>query len=96
VVDLEITAPANAMGAIASDLSGKRGQVLDTQMISGDMVLIRAKAPLSEMNSYSAQIKSMTGGQGAYVMDYSHDERTPPNVQADIVAAFKPHAEDED
>lgn len=96
VVDLEITAPSSAMGSIASDLSGKRGQVLDTEMLPGDMVIIRAKAPLSEMNAYSAQIKSMTGGQGSYVMDYSHDERTPPNVQADIVAAFKPHAEDED
>ena len=96
VVDLEITAPASAMGAIASDLSGKRGQVLDTEMISGDMVLVRAKAPLSEMNSYSAQIKSMTAGQGSYVMDYSHDERTPPNVQAEIIAAFKPHSADDD
>ena len=96
VVDLEITAPASSMGAIASDLSGKRGQVLDTEMISGDMVLVRAKAPLSEMNSYSAQIKSMTGGQGSYVMDYSHDERTPPNVQAEIIAAFKPHSADDD
>lgn len=96
VVDLEITAPASSMGAIASDLSGKRGQVLDTEMISGDMVLVRAKAPLSEMNSYSAQIKSMTGGQGSYVMDYSHDERTPPNVQAEIIAAFKPHSAEDD
>jgi len=96
VVDLEITAPSSAMGGIASDLSGKRGQVLDTQILPGDMVIIKAKAPLSEMNAYSAQIKSMTGGQGSYVMDYSHDERTPPNVQAEIVAAYKPHPEDDD
>ena len=38
---------------------------------------------------------SMTGGQGSYVMNYSHDERTPPNVQQKIVATFKPRADEE-
>ena len=38
----------------------------------------------------SSQLKSITGGTGSYTMEYSHDERTPPNVQADVVKAFKP------
>ncbi|MDX2115823.1 MAG: elongation factor G [Planctomycetota bacterium] len=94
-VDIEITAPASSMGDITADLSGKRGQVQSTDYIAGDMCIIRAKAPLSEMNNYSGQLKSMTGGQGSFVMDYSHDERTPPNVQAEIVAQYKPHAEED-
>ncbi|MEZ6210091.1 MAG: elongation factor G [Phycisphaerales bacterium] len=94
-VEVEITAPNTSMGDITSDLSGKRGQIEDTQIIAGDLCMIRAKAPLSEMNNYSSQLKSMTGGQGSFVMDYSHDEQTPPNVQADIVAQFKPHEEED-
>ncbi len=94
-VEVEITAPNSSIGDITSDLSGKRGQIEDTQILAGDMCLIRAKAPLSEMNNYSSQLKSMTGGQGAFVMDYSHDEQTPPNVQAEIISQFKPKEEED-
>jgi len=94
-VDIEITAPATKMGDLAADLSGKRGQVVSTDYLPGDMCVIHAKAPLAEMNTYANTLKSLTGGQGAFVMDYSHDERTPPNVQADILAAYKPREEEE-
>lgn len=94
-VDVEISAPASSMGDIAADLSGKRGQVQSTDYLPGDLCVIHAKVPLSEMGTYSNTLKSMTGGQGSFVMDYSHDERTPPNVQADIVAAFKPRGDED-
>ena len=94
-VDVEVTCPAGNIGDIAADFSSKRGQVISTDMMPGDFALIHAKAPLAEMSTYTGQLKSITGGQGSFVMNYSHDERTPPNVQADIVAAFKPkHDED--
>lgn len=95
VVNVEITVPAHNMGDVAADLSGKRGQVQSTDYLPGDMCIIYAKVPLSEMGPYTNQLKSMTGGQGSFVMDYSHDERTPPNVQAQVVAAYKPKAEEE-
>jgi elongation factor G len=95
VCDVEITAPATSMGDIAADLAGKRGQVAGTVVLPGEMCLIEAKVPLAEMNAYSSRLKSMTAGQGAFTMDYSHDERTPPNVQADIIAAFSPEEEED-
>lgn len=95
ICDLEITAPQSAMGDITADLSGKRGHIIDTVILPGDMCTIRAKAPLAELNAYSNQLKSMTAGQGAYVMDYSHDEQTPPNVQQEIIASYKPHEEED-
>ncbi|MBN8645533.1 MAG: elongation factor G [Planctomycetes bacterium] len=94
-VDVEVTCQASKIGDITADFSSKRGQVLSTDMIPGDMAIIHAKVPLAEMGSYSGQLKSITAGQGAFTMNYSHSERTPPNVQADIVAAYKPkHEED--
>ncbi|MEM1165438.1 MAG: elongation factor G [Planctomycetota bacterium] len=85
IADIEVTAPNSAMGDITADLSGKRGQVGQTDMLPGDMCLIHAKVPLAEMNAYSAQLKSITAGQGSFVMDYSHDEPCPPNVQEQVV-----------
>ncbi len=94
-VDVEVTCPSKSIGDIAADFSSKRGQVLSTDMLPGDYALIHAKVPLAEMGSYSGQLKSITGGQGSFTMNYSHDERTPPSVQAEIVAAYKPKADEE-
>jgi elongation factor G len=93
-VSVEITAPSRYMGDITGDLSGKRGRVQSTDMVGADQCLIRATAPLGELQNYSNQLKSMTGGTGTFVMEYSHDEQTPAHIQADVVAAYKPHDED--
>ena len=94
-VRLEITIPAGKIGDISSDLSGRRGRIQGTDMLPGDLAVVQAEAPLSEVMSYANQLKSITGGAGSYVMEYSHDENAPPNVQAEVVAAFKPQ-DDED
>jgi elongation factor G len=94
-VKMEITVPARLIGDISSDLSGRRGRILGTDMLPGDQAIVTAEAPLSEVMSYASQLKSITGGAGSYTIEYSHDERTPPNVQAEVVAAYKPRAEEE-
>lgn len=94
-VNLEITAPSRYMGDIAGHLSTKRGRVQSSEVISGDVCVVRAQAPLGELQNYSNELKSMTGGAGAYAMDYSHDERTPPQVQQAVIAAYKPRHEEE-
>ena len=88
IVEVEVTAPSTSMGDLTSDFSGRRGHVLDTEILPGDMCLIRAEVPLSEMGTYSSTLKSMTAGQGSFVMDYRRDAPTPPNVQAQVVASF--------
>ena len=94
-VELEITAPSDHMGDITGDMSTKRGRVQDTQMLGSDVCVIRAIAPLGEVQNYSNELKSMTAGSGSFVMDYSHDEQTPAHVQQEVVAAYKPHEEED-
>ena len=54
-----------------------------------------AKAPLSEVMQYQSQLKSVTGGQGSFVMELSHYEAVPAHVQQQIAAQYKPKAEEE-
>ncbi|TDJ54201.1 MAG: elongation factor G [Planctomycetota bacterium] len=93
-VTLEITVPAEMIGDISSDISGRRGRIQGTDMLPGNQALITAEAPLSEVMNYASQLKSISGGAGSYTMEYSHDERTPPNVQAEVIKAFKPKEEE--
>jgi elongation factor G len=90
---MEITAPSRYMGDLAGQISTKRGRVLSTDMLSSDLCVVRAQAPLSELQNYSTELKSMTGGAGTFTMDYSHSERTPPHIQQAVIAAYKPKAD---
>lgn len=94
-VMLEVTAPSQFMGDLTADLSTKRARVQDTGMIGADTCVIRATAPLGELQNYSNQLKSITGGAGSFTMDYHHDEQAPPQVQNEVMAAFGGHKEED-
>lgn len=88
IVDIEITIPAENMGDIAGDLASRRGRVSGQDMLAGDMMVIRAKVPLSEISNYNSQLKSVTGGQGSYEMELSHYDPTPPNIQQQVIDQY--------
>jgi elongation factor G len=95
IVTVQITMPSANMGDITGDLSGKRGRVQGTDMMPGDMTVVTALVPLSEMTNYQGQLKSVTGGQGSFSMELSHYDPVPGNVQQQIVARYKPKGEEE-
>ena len=89
VVNIEVTIPTEFMGDITRDIAGKRGQILGQDMLPGNQVCVRAQVPLAEVATYASQLKSVTGGQGSYMMELSHYDVVPPNVQQQIVAQYK-------
>lgn len=95
IVNMEVTAPESHMGTITGDLSGKRGRIQATDILPGGMAQVKAQAPLSEVMQYQSQLKSVTGGQGSFVMELSHYEPVPPQVQQQIAAQYKPKVEEE-
>lgn len=92
-VDVEVTVPAGYLGDITSDISTRRGRVSDTQ-IQDDRCVIRATAPLSELQAYATELKSITAGTGSFTFEYNRDEPTPPRIQEEVVGAFHPHGDD--
>jgi len=78
---LDITAPADNMGAIAGDISSRRGKILDTEHRSGDRVTLHVEAPLSEVLEYETTLKSITGGSGQCSMSLSYYEKVPAAAQ---------------
>jgi elongation factor G len=89
IVNVEITAPADAMGDITGDLSAKRAQVSGTTHGAAGMIVVRAQAPLSELTGYQSRLNAMTSGQGRYTLDFSHYEPVPPSAQAQLVSQYQ-------
>ena len=55
------------------------------ETMAGDIQMIKADVPLSEVLTYASQLKSMTGGQGSFAMEFKAYEGVPANVQQQIV-----------
>ncbi len=94
IVKLEVTCPVDNVGDITGDLASRRGRPQGQETLPGGMATIIATTPLSEVSDYSGRLSSMTGGQGSYVIEFSHFEPVPPQVQQQLVAAFKPKEEE--
>jgi len=95
IVLLEVTVPEDRVGAITGDLASRRGQIAGTDLKPGGNAVIRGRAPLAEVLQYQAYVKSVTAGRGSFTMELSHYEPVPSSVQAELIAAFKPHETEE-
>jgi elongation factor G len=90
IVNVTITVPDSAMGDVTGDISGMRGRINGSAVGSAGQAIIEGQVPLKELGNYQSRLKSITGGEGSYVMELSHYDPVPPNVQQELVAAFKP------
>ncbi|TMG77144.1 MAG: elongation factor G [Betaproteobacteria bacterium] len=95
IVNIEINAPDKFMGDLTNDLSGKRGHITGTDNAGGELTTIKGMAPLSELSDYQTRLKSVTGGQGSYSIDFSHYAPVPPHTQAQLVSKHRAPVEEE-
>ena len=95
IVDIHVTVPQENMGDVTGDLSSKRGRISGTEAMSGGMVVVSGRAPLSELGSYQSELKSVTGGAGSFTMELSHYDPVPANIQQHLVTEFRPAADED-
>ncbi len=84
VVDMHITVPESNTGDVISDLNVKRARVLGMTP-AGTMTTIEAQAPLSEVQRYSADMRSLTQGRGFFSMEFSHYEEVPSHMAQKVI-----------
>ncbi len=92
IVKLEVVVPQANMGDVMGDLNGKRGRILSSNT-EGSLAVVQALIPLGEIQNYQAGLKSMTGGEGSYTMEFDHYDIVPPNVHKAIVAEYEKEQE---
>jgi elongation factor G len=64
IVDLDVNAPEQHMGDISGGLAGKRARINGTDSVRGGEIVVKAQVPLSELEGYAAELKSVTAGRG--------------------------------
>ena len=86
--DVVVTIPSDNMGDIMSDMNTRRARLSGMDQI-GTRAIVKAEVPLSEMQNYLIDLRSMTAGRGVYSMEFSRYGRVPGHMQQKIIAAAK-------
>jgi elongation factor G len=77
--------PEANVGDVMGDLSSRRGRPLGTDAVAG-MTDVRAEVPMAEMLSYAPDLRSLTGGQGEFTMEFSRYEEIPAHLAQKVAA----------
>ena len=88
LMNVRVVVPEENMGDVISDFTTRRGRVMGMDTEHGRSV-VTANVPHAEMQRYSNDLRSMTGGRGVYSMTFDRYEPVPTNVAQPIIAAHK-------
>jgi elongation factor G len=92
IMELEVTVPDEAVGAVNGDLNSRRGR-LQGMDPKGGMTTIKAEVPMAEVLSYSQSLTSMTGGRGEYSMQFLRYEEVPSHIAQKLIESAKREGE---
>src|ERR687894_706905 len=85
-VKVEVFAPAEMVGDVMGDLSGRRGRPMGVEQ-RGERQVVQAEVPQIEMLTYARDLRSITGGRANFHVESGHYEEVPPNLVDRVLAA---------
>jgi elongation factor G len=94
IVELDVVVPESYTGDIMGDLNAKRAKIGGMESAGPGKQRVKALVPQAEVARYSIDLRSMTGGRGAFTMKSSHYEELPSHL-ADKIIAEAQKAKDE-
>lgn len=86
IMTVKVMVPDQFLGDINGDLNHRRGRIMGMGNEEG-MQVITAEVPKSELFRYVAELRSMTGGQGSFELEFCRYDIVPSNVAQKIIAA---------
>ena len=93
IVNIEVTVPAANVGDITGDLAARRARITDTRLTGAGSTAVLAQVSLAELADYAARLKSLTGGEGTYSIEFNHYEAVPFHIQQKLMQQFRPREE---
>ena len=89
VVQLSVVVPDSFTGDVMGDLNSKRGKIQGMEQIGGGKQRINALVPQGEVARYVIDLRSMTGGRGAFTMTFSHYEEMPSQLASKVIEEYR-------
>jgi elongation factor G len=94
VMKVEVTTPEDYMAGVIGDVNSRRG-IVSELADRGNMKVVKAKVPLSEMFQYVSTLRSITKGRASYSMELDEYEMVPDAIGKELMTKFQPGNDDE-
>ncbi|MDR3237668.1 MAG: elongation factor G [Spirochaetia bacterium] len=88
IMKLGIVSPDEYTGDVINDLNSRRGRIENIGML-GQLKVIDALVPLSEVFGYATNLRSVTQGRASHTLQFSHYENVPPAITEHLVARIR-------
>ncbi len=85
--EVVVTVGEEYMGAVMTDVSGRRGRVLGTDSDDAHHAIIRAVIPVSELSRYAIDLRGLAHGSGSFSRAFHGYEQMPQNLVDEAVKA---------
>ena len=92
IMSVTVSVPEDSVGDVIGDLNSRRGRPLGMEP-KGSMTEVKAEVPMAEMLSYAPDLRSITGGQGDYTMEFARYEEVPQHLAQKVIAQAREEAE---
>jgi elongation factor G len=87
-VDLvSVLVPDDLVGAVMSDLSGRRGRLLGTERVGDDRTMVKAEVPQVEITRYAIDLRSLSHGAASFTRSFARYEPMPESAAAKVKAS---------
>ena len=86
VMLVTLSVPEDTVGEVIGDLNSRRGRPQGMTPV-GTMSEIKAELPMAELLGYAPDLRSLTGGQGEYTMEFLRYEEVPAHLVPKVLAA---------
>ncbi|HET6739716.1 MAG TPA: elongation factor G-like protein EF-G2 [Kribbella sp.] len=84
-VDLvSVLVPDELVGAVMSDLSGRRGRLLGTDKVGENRTLVKAEVPQVEITRYTIDLRSLSHGAASFTREFSRYEAMPDSAASKL------------
>lgn len=89
IVQVDVLTPEHSVGDVSGDLASHRGQVTGTRAAMPGHLRVQGLAPLAELINFQTRLNALTSGQASYTLSMSHHEPVPPNLQQQLMSAYR-------
>jgi elongation factor G len=86
-VDLvSVLVPDDLVGAVMSDLSGRRGRLLGTDKVGESRTMVKADVPQIEITRYAIDLRSLSHGSASFTRQFARYEPMPDQIAQKVVS----------
>jgi elongation factor G len=86
IMMVTVSVPEEAVGDVIGDLNSRRGRPHGMEPVGAGMTEVKAEVPMAEMLSYAPDLRSITGGQGEFTMEFLRYEEVPGHLAGKVVS----------